>query len=801
MKNACLRFYFYVRPYSGLLGWAIGFALIFLKAHAPIIRDFTHVTGGDTLWWYGIFHYFFESISAGHVPLWNPYANGGSPFYFFYGMFRLSDPTILFPLLAMKLGQTNLFKLYYQYALLREYLYILGVGLVVHTLFRSQRLVLLLGLLFVVISDLQMFSMFKRDVVGWTPWIVLCAIYAYRNRSQLALFLTAYFAGVQFGSGSYHSLYLGVTAVIFTTLFSIWQRKEFWDFVWKNRKSLVLALLLFTGLSLPMLSCWANRGDFFPVARVYGARDTMINHYQKTKTMDVKPSYDEVYLIPSMFIGNYLRWSQFKNLFLNPLCRTQVYVLLFLAVFLLLVRVPAKWPLILTIVALFYFSLAKAPGYRFLYDHIPPFGMIRHTAGFLHVYELLQVVMVGYAIQFLAFGSSGTRWTKWKILAWIGIAGGALFLYPNFRPESPRFILFILTMICLRGEWRSWIAFACLGWIFYQDAFPHVYERYRIGFMDKNSAIRKPNDIYADLDQNNFKANKIEWDPIRKFALPRPAYLLYEDLLLKKNITVNSVLETPASTAQPQPFTYGDLWPSYCISNRVTYWPDRYVDTYLMGEENLPAFIDIMGVDRHALAFYPQSRVLPVSHAQQLQLFSQFPYGKNMPLGKQDPDKALKLPRLTDHFLFIDGNKNWEANEIIEMLQKNDLNPIEARPSFFKKEYFDSNQLKITTDTTEPGYLLFRDTYSPHWKATIDGKSVEIVPANINFKAIPLPAGRHTVEFKYFPISFAFGLMTYFWMNLLAMVMVAFHLRKKMKRRPKCYSWEVKTIEPNPITV
>lgn len=54
--------------------------------------------------------------------------------------------------------------------------------------------------------------------------------------------------------------------------------------------------------------------------------------------------------------------------------------------------------------------------------------------------------------------------------------------------------------------------------------------------------------------------------------------------------------------------------------------------------------------------------------------------------------------------------------------------------------------------------LVLADAYYPGWKVTIDGKAGEIFPAYYAFRGVLVPAGRHTVEFTYFPLSFRLGL-------------------------------------------
>ena len=56
-----------------------------------------------------------------------------------------------------------------------------------------------------------------------------------------------------------------------------------------------------------------------------------------------------------------------------------------------------------------------------------------------------------------------------------------------------------------------------------------------------------------------------------------------------------------------------------------------------------------------------------------------------------------------------------------------------------------------------PGYLILDDSAYPGWKATLDGRAVAWQPANENFRAVAIPAGRHVIRFSYRPASVLIG--------------------------------------------
>jgi hypothetical protein len=68
-----------------------------------------------------------------------------------------------------------------------------------------------------------------------------------------------------------------------------------------------------------------------------------------------------------------------------------------------------------------------------------------------------------------------------------------------------------------------------------------------------------------------------------------------------------------------------------------------------------------------------------------------------------------------------------------------------------------NNRLRLFVKAPETTFLVLNDSYSPGWKALVDGKKTKIYRADYTFRAIPLNAGTHRVEFVYDPLSFKLG--------------------------------------------
>jgi hypothetical protein len=80
------------------------------------------------------------------------------------------------------------------------------------------------------------------------------------------------------------------------------------------------------------------------------------------------------------------------------------------------------------------------------------------------------------------------------------------------------------------------------------------------------------------------------------------------------------------------------------------------------------------------------------------------------------------------------------------------------------------------------GYLVLLDSYSPDWRAVVDGTPAELARANGLFRAVHLAPGRHLVEFHYAPRAFLEGAA----ISALALVIISALAVVRRPIRPSC---------------
>jgi len=71
----------------------------------------------------------------------------------------------------------------------------------------------------------------------------------------------------------------------------------------------------------------------------------------------------------------------------------------------------------------------------------------------------------------------------------------------------------------------------------------------------------------------------------------------------------------------------------------------------------------------------------------------------------------------------------------------------------------------LDTDTTAAAYLATSEAHYPGWTATVDGRPAPVYYTNAAFRGVPVPAGRHRVEFRFRSPALARGV----WLSAVAL--------------------------------
>lgn len=134
-------------------------------------------------------------------------------------------------------------------------------------------------------------------------------------------------------------------------------------------------------------------------------------------------------------------------------------------------------------------------------------------------------------------------------------------------------------------------------------------------------------------------------------------------------------------------------------------------------------------------------------------------------------ENADALPRA---FVVSEARFAASDDEAIALMQRPDFDPSKTvvivgetpsvlHPSSFIPQPFprfthyspEYISLEVTADSA--GYLVLTDAWYPGWVATVDGEPIEVLRADVLFRAVSIGAGTHRVEFRYEPATFRIG--------------------------------------------
>ncbi len=82
------------------------------------------------------------------------------------------------------------------------------------------------------------------------------------------------------------------------------------------------------------------------------------------------------------------------------------------------------------------------------------------------------------------------------------------------------------------------------------------------------------------------------------------------------------------------------------------------------------------------------------------------------------------------------------------------VRPTGAKPdSKVKIVSYKRNSVTLEVESAEHGVLVLHDIYYPGWEARIDGERRPVLRANLLFRGVEVPAGKHRIEFAFRPLS------------------------------------------------
>jgi hypothetical protein len=119
-----------------------------------------------------------------------------------------------------------------------------------------------------------------------------------------------------------------------------------------------------------------------------------------------------------------------------------------------------------------------------------------------------------------------------------------------------------------------------------------------------------------------------------------------------------------------------------------------------------------------------------------------------------------------------------EAKPYLNLLDQATPDPAENITFYVLRFTAHASSLTYQVDTPIPTLLILSEPYYPGWQATLDGQPVPILRANYILRAIPIPAGEHTLELAFQPPSLTIG-ATISALTIIALIITLLKLHKR----------------------
>lgn len=250
-------------------GWIILLSALFVLVFNKIFLG-KSMLSHDSIRWYGIWHFFADSLLNGQFPYWDPYDFSGQPFYYNLGILRIFEPITIGFIMLHKLFKVSLLTLYHLEYMTRIWLVAVGVYLC----FRQTSKYVISN---VVVFWAFLFSSFTITCLRqngvlytffWAPWVIYFLLRLLKNFSLYNLIGLSFFVGLSLSS--YQGVYILTYLFIFILSLLINQRPYLISLFKKNASfmRISLSVIIVIILSLPLFTVVIEQGKIIPTARL-----------------------------------------------------------------------------------------------------------------------------------------------------------------------------------------------------------------------------------------------------------------------------------------------------------------------------------------------------------------------------------------------------------------------------------------------------------------------------------------------------------------------------------------------------
>ncbi len=142
-------------------------------------------------------------------------------------------------------------------------------------------------------------------------------------------------------------------------------------------------------------------------------------------------------------------------------------------------------------------------------------------------------------------------------------------------------------------------------------------------------------------------------------------------------------------------------------------------------------------------------------------------------LARTDDGFVYENPRAMDRVLFATGARAADFSGMLRdgkwpdadlrttvLLEDAPSTQPSRRPGQVRIASYRNTEVVLETDSPDGGWVVLNDLWHPWWLAAMDGKPAKLLRANVLFRAVAVPPGRHTVRFEFRPLAGAWRQIT-----------------------------------------
>ncbi len=135
-------------------------------------------------------------------------------------------------------------------------------------------------------------------------------------------------------------------------------------------------------------------------------------------------------------------------------------------------------------------------------------------------------------------------------------------------------------------------------------------------------------------------------------------------------------------------------------------------------------------------------------------------------LARTDDGFIYENPRAMDRVLFATEARAADFSQMLRdgkwpdadlrttvLLDEGAAAQPSRRPGQARIVSYRNAEVVIEADSPDGGWVVLNDLWHPWWLAALDGQPAEVLRANVLFRAVAVPAGRHTVRFVFRPLA------------------------------------------------